>query len=105
MPSLYSALAPASSTDVGNGVVVSLDNGTTWLAHVVPGSTPSLSDPSVAVGINDVGLLTAPDGTVYAMAIMTIPNKSDGSAQELMRDVTKAVIAEHRAGRGPSYAG
>ena len=48
-------------------------------------------------GINDIGLLTAPDGTVYAMAIMTIPNRSDGSAQALMQDVTKAVIAAHQA--------
>ena len=47
-------------------------------------------------GINDIGLLTAPDGTVYAMAIMTVPNKSDGSAQDLMQAVTKAVIAAHR---------
>lgn len=46
-------------------------------------------------GINDIGLLTAPDGTIYAMAIMTIPNHSDGSAQELMQDVTKTVIAAH----------
>jgi beta-lactamase class A len=47
-------------------------------------------------GINDIGLLTAPDGSVYAMALMTMPNHSDGSAQELMRNVTKAVIAAHQ---------
>lgn len=47
-------------------------------------------------GINDIGLLTAPDGTVYAMAIMTVPNNNaSGSAQRLMRDITKAVIAAH----------
>ena len=46
-------------------------------------------------GINDIGLLTAPDGTVYAMAIFTIPNKSNGQAQGLMQAVTKAVIASH----------
>jgi hypothetical protein len=45
----------ASSTDVGNGVVVSLDDGATWVRHVVPGSTPSNSDPSIAVGMNDKG--------------------------------------------------
>jgi beta-lactamase class A len=57
-------------------------------------------------GINDIGLLTAPDGTVYAMAIMTIPrNNSDGDAQRLMRDVAKAVIADHQARRGQGYAG
>jgi beta-lactamase class A len=46
-------------------------------------------------GINDIGLLTAPDGSIYAMAIMTIPNRSDGSAQQLMQDVTRTVIAQH----------
>jgi len=51
-------------------------------------------------GINDIGLLTAPDGTVYAMALMTVPNKSNGQAQGLMQAVTKAVIAAHQARRG-----
>ena len=48
-------------------------------------------------GINDIGLLTAPDGTVYAVAIMTRPdNNSAGGAQELMRDVAKAVMTAHQ---------
>ncbi|QNN64851.1 serine hydrolase [Sphingomonas rhizophila] len=47
-------------------------------------------------GINDIGLLTAPDGTVYAMALMSIPNKSDGAAQGMMQTVTRAVIAAHQ---------
>ena len=47
-------------------------------------------------GINDIGLLTAPDGSIYAMAIMTIPNHSDGSAQQLMQAVTRTVIAQHQ---------
>ena len=51
-------------------------------------------------GINDIGLLTAPDGAVYAMAIMTVPSKSDGAAQDLMQAVTRAVIADHEARRG-----
>jgi len=51
-------------------------------------------------GINDIGLLTAPDGTTYAMAIMTVPNKSDGGSQELMQAVTRAVIADHESRRG-----
>jgi beta-lactamase class A len=56
-------------------------------------------------GINDIGLLTAPDGTVYAMAIMTIPNNnSDGDAQRLMRDVAKVVMAQHQSGLGQTYA-
>lgn len=51
-------------------------------------------------GINDIGILTAPDGTAYAMAIMTVPNKSDGASQQLMQDVARAVIAEHESRRG-----
>ncbi|WP_309602260.1 serine hydrolase [Sphingomonas sp.] len=51
-------------------------------------------------GINDIGLLTAPDGTVYAMALMTIPNRSGGQAQGMMQAVTKAVIAAHQQQRG-----
>ena len=50
-------------------------------------------------GINDIGLLTAPDGSTYAMAIMTVPNKSNGGAQDLMQAVTRAVIAEHETRR------
>ena len=51
-------------------------------------------------GINDIGLLTAPDGSVYTMALMTVPNKSDGAAQELMQSVTRAIIAAHVPRRG-----
>ncbi len=46
-------------------------------------------------GINDIGLLTAPDGSVYTMALMTVPNRSDGEAQNLMQSVTRAIIAAH----------
>lgn len=51
-------------------------------------------------GINDIGILTAPDGTNYAMSIMTVPNKTDGASQDLMQAVTRAVIADHEARRG-----
>ena len=51
-------------------------------------------------GLNDIGLLTAPDGSVYAVSIMTVADKSDGTAQELMRDVTRAIIAAHQPPRG-----
>ena len=51
-------------------------------------------------GINDIGILTAPDGASYTMAIMTIPNKSDGAAQDLMQDVARTVMAAHEARRG-----
>jgi beta-lactamase class A len=50
-------------------------------------------------GINDIGILTAPDGTSYTMAIMTVPNKADGASQNLMQAVARTVIAEHEARR------
>lgn len=50
-------------------------------------------------GINDIGILTAPDGSTYAMAIMTVPNKTDGTSQDLMQSVARAVIAEHESRR------
>jgi beta-lactamase class A len=53
-------------------------------------------------GINDIGLLTAPDGSVYAMAIMSVPDSSDGGAQEMMRNVARAVIAAHVDRRRPN---
>lgn len=46
-------------------------------------------------GLNDIGILTAPDGKSYAIAVMTIPNSTDGSAQELMRDIGRMVIEHH----------
>jgi beta-lactamase class A len=51
-------------------------------------------------GVNDIGLLTAPDGTTYAMAIMTVSNNGQPASQSLMQAVAKAVIAEHEARRG-----
>ena len=50
-------------------------------------------------GINDIGLLTAPGGAVYAMALMAIPNRSGGQAQGMMQAVTRTVIAAHRQRR------
>ena len=46
-------------------------------------------------GINDIGILIAPDGSAYAMSIMTVPNKTDGASQDLMQAVARAVIANH----------
>lgn len=51
-------------------------------------------------GINDIGILTAPDGTSYAMSIMTVPNKTDGESQQLMQAVARSVMADHEARRG-----
>ena len=45
-----------------------------------------------SVGINDVGLLTAPDGQTFAVAVL-IPfsNRPNSERLALMRAVTKAV--------------
>jgi beta-lactamase class A len=51
-------------------------------------------------GVNDIGLLTAPDGTTYAMAIMTVSNNGQPASQSLMQAVTRALIAEHEGRRG-----
>jgi beta-lactamase class A len=51
-------------------------------------------------GINDIGILTAPDGSSYALAIMTVPSRSDGAAQDMMQAVARQVIAVHEARRG-----
>jgi len=51
-------------------------------------------------GINDIGILTAPDGIDYAMSIMTVPNRTDGASQGLMQSVARAVIASHVARNG-----
>ena len=50
----YSCTLPTGN----QGVAVSTDNGTTWNEFNVPGSgspKPGLVDPSVAIGLNDVG--------------------------------------------------
>ena len=53
---------------------------------------------ALATGHNDVGLLTAPDGHVYAVAVMIGQSRSSFDArQELMRAVARAVIASHPA--------
>jgi beta-lactamase class A len=48
-----------------------------------------------SVGINDVGLLTAPDGRTYAVAVMIRQTRAPASARHrIMQGVTRAVIAQ-----------
>ena len=48
-----------------------------------------------ATGYNDVGLITAPDGHAYAVAVMIgSTNLPIPSRQRLMSDVTRAIVAE-----------
>ena len=52
-----------------------------------------------SVGINDVGLLTAPDGRTYAVAVMIRQTKAPASARHrIMQSVTRAVAAQWAAG-------
>ena len=87
-------LSTMGQTKTGRARVrAALSPGWTWNHKT---GTGQVLDGKIG-GINDIGLLTAPDGTVYAMALMTIPNRSDGAAQGMMQSVTKAVIAAHEA--------
>lgn len=57
-------------------------------------------------GYNDVGLLTAPDGTSYALAVMIGDTaRSIQERQQLMQSVVTAIVANHNAGPGFAAAG
>jgi beta-lactamase class A len=99
-------LLSPSSTDVMLGLmgeartgVMRLKGGLSrgWsLAHKT-GTGPDWRGASV--GINDVGLLTAPDGHVYAVAVMVRQTRAPNSARHaLMQNVTRAVAAQWRNG-------
>ena len=52
-----------------------------------------------SVGINDVGLLTAPDGHIYAVAVLIRQTTRPASVRHaLMRNVTRAVAAQWQTG-------
>jgi beta-lactamase class A len=49
---------------------------------------------SLATGYNDVGLLTAPDGRTFAVAVMIASTRQPIPVRmRLMQDVTRAVVA------------
>ena len=57
-------------------------------------------DSFASVGINDVGLLTAPDGRTYAVAVMIRQTTRPPSARHaIMQNVVRAVIAQWQAGQ------
>ena len=50
-----------------------------------------------ATGFNDIGILTAPDGTHYAVAVMIgATRRGIPERQSLMQAVSRAIIANHR---------
>jgi len=56
-------------------------------------------------GYNDIGVLTAPDGRSYAVAVMIKKTSTPLSTRmTLMNNVVRAVIAQHEMSRGAAYA-
>ena len=56
-------------------------------------------------GYNDIGVLTAPDGRSYAVAVMIKKTATPLSARmTLMNNVVRAVINQHEMTRGSGYA-
>ncbi|HUO21349.1 MAG TPA: class A beta-lactamase [Caulobacteraceae bacterium] len=75
--------------------------GPGWTIAHKTGTGQDLGDEST--GYNDVGLLSAPDGRVYAVAVMIAATRRPIPEREaLMADVARAVVAEHDAESGLS---
>ena len=56
-------------------------------------------------GYNDIGILTAPDGHSYAVAVMIKKTSTPlPTRMTLMNNVVRAVIAQHEMARGAAYA-
>ena len=59
---------------------------------------------SVQAGYNDIGILTAPDGRSYAVAVMIKRTSTPlPTRMALMNNVVRAVIESHEASRGAAY--
>lgn len=55
-------------------------------------------------GYNDIGVLTAPDGKSYAVAVMIkLTSAPLGTRMKLMNDVVRETIAQHERSRGAGY--
>jgi beta-lactamase class A len=73
--------------------------GPGWSIAHKTGTGQDLGDEST--GYNDVGLLTAPDGRTYAVAVMIAQTRRPvPERQALMADVARAVVATHDAAMG-----
>ena len=56
-------------------------------------------------GYNDIGILTAPDGRSYSVAVMiTKTSVPLPTRMAMMNEVVRAVIAQHDMLRGSAYA-
>ncbi len=59
---------------------------------------------AVQAGYNDIGVLTAPDGRSYAVAVMIKRTSTPLSTRmTLMNNVVRAVINQHEMSRAPAY--
>ena len=59
----------------------------------------------VQAGYNDIGILTAPDGRSYAVAVMIRKTSTPlPTRMKLMNDVVRATIQQHKLSRGTAYA-
>ncbi|MBA2466030.1 MAG: serine hydrolase, partial [Sphingomonas sp.] len=59
---------------------------------------------TVQAGYNDIGVLTAPDGRSYAVAVMIKRTSTPlPTRMTLMNNVVRAVIIQHEMTRAPAY--
>ena len=59
---------------------------------------------AVQAGYNDIGVLTAPDGRSYSVAVMIKRTSTPlPTRMTLMNNVVRAVIAQHEMSRAPAY--
>ncbi|HYC65797.1 MAG TPA: serine hydrolase, partial [Reyranellaceae bacterium] len=58
---------------------------------------------STQAGYNDIGILTAPDGRSYAVAVMIKKTATPlGTRMQLMNNIVRATIAQHEMRYAPS---
>lgn len=77
--------------------------GPGWSIAHKTGTGQDLGD--LSTGYNDVGLLTAPGGRTYAVAVMIASTRRPVPEREaLMADVARAVVQQHDGGAGPAPA-
>jgi beta-lactamase class A len=59
---------------------------------------------AVQAGYNDIGVLSAPDGRSYAVAVMIKRTSTPlGTRMTLMNNVVRAIINQHEMSRAPAY--
>jgi len=108
----HGALLAPASTDYLMQLLARTETGRSRLKAGLPpgwslahktGTGQVLGD--VATGFNDVGVMTAPDGHAYAVAVMIAQTRAPvADRQALMVEVAQAVAAHHDREAGPALA-